>query len=272
MVEWLPMEKLFLAWTLFSVSSCWGLSVTSTQSLRFNRGFPGDAAATLVATATTAGTITVLGTPNVVVNVTFPPSVTLSFSGSTLSVTTFTRSPATFRLSAAGTGTLSVGGQRSAIPAATPPGTYTGNASVTLTEQGTGNTTIAVLPIEAPVWRLLTLAKNRDLDFGLGVVGDGAKIVNPTAPTAASINILGQPSATFTITFPASITMNCGGCGGTAAQRQLTATLASNPTSPAALDGTGAAVVRIGGTRQAITVGKRQGTYTATFTVTFAYN
>jgi len=264
----LLVSTLILATTV----SAWALTVTATTNLRFLRGFAGDGNAILAATAPTAGTITLLGGANRTITVTRPGSVTLSFGASTLTANNFTQSPATFTLNAAGTGTVSIGGRRLAIPGGAAAGTHVGTGVWSFTEQGTGNTTATPLAVEAPVWRPLALLKNNDLDFGLGAVGDGTKTVLPSAATAASIAVSGQPSATFTVTLPASVTMNCGGCGGTAAQRRLTATLALAPTSPVALDAAGNVQLRIGGTRQAITVGKRQGLYTASFTVTVAYN
>jgi hypothetical protein len=256
----------------FTSASALALTVTGTQTMLFPRGFAGDGALTLAATAPTAGAITLTGTPNARVNLAFPATVNVTNGASTLAVDTFSSSPNNFRLSAAGTGTVTVGGRRAAIPTNALPGTYSGSVAVTLTEQGTGNTTVAVVSIQAPVWRQLAVTKVRDLTFGLGMVGDGPKTVPPSDPNAGVVDVEGQPSATFTATIPATVTLNCGGCGGSTAQRQLSVSLTQAPGNPVSLGTVGEVELRFGGTREAITTGKRQGLYSGSFTVTVAYN
>lgn len=137
--------------------------------------------------------------------------------------------------------------------------------------------------VTATVVPAITLTKNVDMDFAKVVSGasggtvvlstagarsatGGATLANGTGAAAASFTVGGDPSATYTITLPASVVINDGG-----SNNMTVNTFTSNPSGTGALSGGGSQTLSVGATLQ-IGASQPSGTYTGTFNVTVAYN
>ena len=136
--------------------------------------------------------------------------------------------------------------------------------------------------VSARVLAKIQLVKNSDLNFGDLVAGAAAGTVvvsNAGARSAtggvtlavgtvsaATFTVTGEPSKSYTITVPASVTLN-----GPAGATMLVNAFSLNPASPATLSAGGTQNLGIGAT---LNVGANQvtGSYTNTFNVIVAYN
>ena len=137
----------------------------------------------------------------------------------------------------------------------------------------------------ATVASSITATAGQTLEFGSMTVGasGGTVTVDPSGTRtstgadlqpfgigyrAATFDVSGSANYTYAITLPGSVTItNTGGTGETMTVDSWTSTPSGNGT----LDGTGNQTVQVGAT---LNVGANQavGTYSGTFTVTFAYN
>ncbi len=133
----------------------------------------------------------------------------------------------------------------------------------------------------------IAIANASDMDFGNLAVSatPGTVILTPAAArsvtggvslpattgtvTAASFNVTGQASFTYSITLPAGATTITSGGG----QTMTVDTWTSNPTPTGTLDGTGAQTLSVGATLN-VAAGQAAGTYVSgtPFTVTVNYN
>jgi len=134
----------------------------------------------------------------------------------------------------------------------------------------------------ARVLAKIQLTKNTDLNFGDLVAGASAGTVVVTTAGAksatggvtlavgtvsqASFTVTGEPNKTYTITVPASVTLN--GPGG---NNMIVNGFVLNPTSPATLPAGGTAPLNIGATLN-VAANQVTGTYSNTFNVVVAYN
>ena len=128
----------------------------------------------------------------------------------------------------------------------------------------------------------ISLAKTADLNFGNVVAGGSAGTVVMTAAgarsstggaslgsavgiSAASFTVSGLAGAGYSITLPASTTLNSGG------NNMTVNTFTSTPSGTGALSGGGTQTLSVGATLQ---VGAAQptGTYNGSFNVTVTYN
>jgi uncharacterized protein DUF4402 len=153
-------------------------------------------------------------------------------------------------------------------------------AAATASAQNTATTSAnATARIITPI----SLTKNTDMNFGdvvasgsLGTVilstaaarstTGGASLGSATGVTAGSFAVAGQPSATYAITLPASVTVDDG-----ATHTMTVDTFNSNPSGTGALSGAGTQTLLVGAT---LHVGANQvaGSYTGSFNVTVTYN
>ncbi len=134
----------------------------------------------------------------------------------------------------------------------------------------------------ARVLAKIQLTKNTDLNFGDLVAGGsaGTVVVSTTGTrtstggvtlavgtvTQAGFTVVGEPNKTYTITVPASVTLNGPG-GNTMAVNGFVL----NPTSPATLPAGGSAPLNIGATLN-VAANQVTGSYSNTFNVVVAYN
>ena len=130
-----------------------------------------------------------------------------------------------------------------------------------------GSTASAPANATATVLASIAITKTRDLAFGSGVPGDGAKLVAASDPTAsASFNVTGAASKAYNITLPAgSINMSNG-----AATIGVSA-FTSSPATSGVLSGAGAQTITVGATRAALSPTQAPGSYSGSFTVTVTY-
>lgn len=124
------------------------------------------------------------------------------------------------------------------------------------------------------VTEAISITNVSDLDFGTAVQGDASKTVAPGAVENAengSFNVVGNPSATYTITLPASTSMITGGGG--ANETIAVNTFLSFPAAGAngVLSGAGTQLLLVGATRAALGAAQVPGNYTGAYTVTVVY-
>jgi hypothetical protein len=135
----------------------------------------------------------------------------------------------------------------------------------------------------ATIVTAISLTKTADLNFGAVVAGGtsgtvvltaagarsatgGTTLGNTAGASAAAFTVAGQPSATYTITLPASTTITFGGSA-TMTVNNFT----SSPSGTGTLSGGGSQTLSVGATLQ-VGASQEPGTYTGSFNVTVAYN
>ncbi len=135
----------------------------------------------------------------------------------------------------------------------------------------------------ATVASSITATAGQTLEFGSMTVGasGGTVTIDPgssrssvgadlhlfgTGYRAATFNVSGSANNTYDITLPGTVTITNGSTGSMTVDNWT-----STPSGTGTLDGTGNQTVQVGAT---LNVGANQevGTYSGTFTVTFAYN
>lgn len=152
-----------------------------------------------------------------------------------------------------------------------------------------GSTATATANASGQIITPITISKNTDLYFGKNIADTTAggtvviatdstrtvtgNVVAGTAqfvgvPTAASFSVAGEPSATYAITLPASVTVTNPG-----AVTMTVDTFTSNPSATGALNISGAQTLLVGATLH-VAMNQADGVYTAAspFSVTVNYN
>ena len=118
----------------------------------------------------------------------------------------------------------------------------------------------------------LSITNTSDLDFGSAPQGDAAKTVLASDGTAASFDVVGTPSATYTVTLPANSTIKMITAGGGTADTEIAVdNFTSASVNSGALDGSGNDTLTVGATRALLSATQTIGNYSGTFTVTVAY-
>ena len=120
----------------------------------------------------------------------------------------------------------------------------------------------------------ISITKTQDLQFGNASQSDVAKTVDPAADTtnSAAFTVAGQASTAYDITLPADATITMiTGAGGTADEQIDVDSFASSPSGSGNTGAGGSQTLYVGATRAAILATQTAGSYTASFTVTVAY-
>lgn len=152
-----------------------------------------------------------------------------------------------------------------------------------------GSTATATAGASGQIITPITISKTTDLYFGKSIADTTAigtviiatdstrtfsgNVVAGTSqfsssPTAASFSVSGEPSATYAITLPASVTVTNPG-----SVTMTVDTFTSNPTTTGALSVGGTQTLLVGATLH-VAINQADGVYTAAapFSVTVAYN
>ena len=133
-----------------------------------------------------------------------------------------------------------------------------------------GRSASAVGTAKAKVSKSISISNNSDLDFGEGFTGDGAATLNPAVGEGAQFTVTGERNRAYDITLPASVTVTTG--DGVGANRQIVVNaFSSNPAASGNLGAAGTQSLRVGATRAALLDTQESGDYSASFTVTVAY-
>ncbi len=151
-------------------------------------------------------------------------------------------------------------------------------AAATASAQASATTSASA---SARVLAKIQLAKVTDLNFGDVVAGAslGTAVVDTAGARSstggvslaagtvsqASFTVTGEPSKSYTITVPASVTISSGG------NNMTVDSFTFSPSSPATLPGGGSDTLNIGATLH-VAANQATGSYTNTFNVTVAYN
>ena len=121
---------------------------------------------------------------------------------------------------------------------------------------------------EAEVLSALSIHRESDLDFGLGLVGDPAKTVSPAE--GARFEVRGEPEHTFEVLLPHRIALTRQGPG--LGHKTLSvARFTSWPAWTGQLDKGGSRTLLVGAQRERIRPQQPAGDYLGSFTVTVAY-
>ena len=118
------------------------------------------------------------------------------------------------------------------------------------------------------IYPALTLAKNKNLDFGIAFRGGAAATIPNTDAKAVTFTIsTGQASTVVVVSYSTTSVSMTG--PGTAIVVTLLPTVANNGTLT--LNASGGGTFKVGGSRPAISASQAYGSYTGTFTTTVAY-
>lgn len=145
------------------------------------------------------------------------------------------------------------------------------------------NTSSANANAAAKIIQPISISKTTDLNFasvvpsgstgtvvvtaagGRSATG-GATLGSSTGLTQAVFSVTGEPSATYTITLPSSISISDG-----ASHSMTVDTFTSDVASPATFPGAGSQALNVGATLN-VGISQVAGSYTGTFSVTVTYN
>ena len=252
---------------------------------------PGDPAVSVspVTQSSSCDSYTIAGaTANSVVTLTIPTTATLTGPGASISVGSFTVSPAsgTFSTNAAGGATFYIGATRAALAANQTAGTYSGTSSpVSATVNGTTKTRNTDTE-KCTVIASIACTQTSNLNFGDAAQNDAAKTMSPSTapsgagwagtPSRAAFSITGKASMAYSVSVsPASVTMTtgAGGANETIVVSSFTyySTTAASSSS-ASLSTGGTDTLYVAGTQAAIGAAQVAGTYVSpAFTVTVTY-
>lgn len=207
-------------------------------------------------------------------------SVTLTNSaGGTVTVDNFTTTP-NLQISVASPSVNVYVGARMNFTSASTAGTYSGNIQLRGTSALGGSATVTI-PITLTLWRPLSVAQTRTLNFGgIEMAGgnsvvtvnaatgertftSGVKLVSSRPGASGEFSVTGQPNTTVTVTLPGSITLT--GPGAAMTVKNFT----SSPTT-ATLDATGKLTLKTGASLS-VGAAQKSGTYSGTYSLTVSY-